>query len=187
MKMFIGSLTNIELKMKKIVYAIMLLLAMSAGKSEAQSFTDRLHFEASVGSSYERKDIKPLDTSLKIGVDIIPNLYAFLTCEGNKSLYEKGDVRTYYSGESLGGGVGFKLLNSVKTIHALDLRVKALGSIGGADWKRTTYDASVAWYLRNEKKHYFTPVVELGYRYIDSRSKGLDNMGNLYMTVGLRF
>ena len=106
----------------------------------------------------------------------------------DKSLYEKGDERTYFSGESLGGGVGVKFLNSVKTPHALDLRVKALTSIGGADWKRTTYDASLAWYLRSEKKsRIFTPVVEMGYRYIDSRTTGLDNMGNFYMSFGIRF
>lgn len=173
--------------MKKIIYAILLLLAVPSGKSQAQSFADRLHFEATVGSGYERKNIKPLDVSLKVGVDIIPSLYAYLTCEGNKSLYEKGDVRTYYSGESLGGGVGVKLLGSVKTVHSLDLRVKALGSVGGADWKRTTYDASLAWYLRSGKTHSFTPVVELGYRYIDSRTNGLDNMGNFYGSFGLRF
>lgn len=71
--------------------------------------------------------------------------------------------------------------------YALDLRVKALGSVGGADWKRTTYDASLAWYLRSGKTHSFTPVVELGYRYIDSRTNGLDNMGNFYGSFGLRF
>ena len=174
--------------MKKIVCLNMLLLAVSAGKSYGQSFADRLHFEATVGSGFKSKNIQPLDVSAKIGVDIIPSLYAYIAYEGNKSLYEKGDERTYFSGESLGGGVGVKFLNSVKTPHALDLRVKALTSIGGADWKRTTYDASLAWYLRSEKKsRIFTPVVEMGYRYIDSRTTGLDNMGNFYMSFGIRF
>lgn len=102
-------------------------------------------------------------------------------------LYEKGDDRTYFSGESLGGGVGVKLLNSVETVHALDLRVKALTSIGAVDWKRTTYDASLAWYLRGKSPHYFTPVVEMGYHYINSRTAELDNMGNFYISFGLRF
>ena len=122
-----------------------------------------------------------------MGVDIVPSLYAFVAYEGNKSLYKSDDVKTYLSGESLGGGLGVKFLNKVETIHALDLRVKALTSVGGVDWKRTTYDASLAWYLRGKKTHCFTPVVEMGYRYINSRKKGLDNMGNFYCSFGLRF
>ncbi len=86
-----------------------------------------------------------------MGVDIVPSLYAFVAYEGNKSLYKSDDVKTYLSGESLGGGLGVKFLNKVETIHALDLRVKALTSVGGVDWKRTTYDASLAWYLRGKK------------------------------------
>ena len=81
-----------------------------------------------------------------MGVDIVPSLYAFVAYEGNKSLYKSDDVKTYLSGESLGGGLGVKFLNKVETIHALDLRVKALTSVGGVDWKRATYDASLAWF-----------------------------------------
>lgn len=172
--------------MRKLFFAIMLLLAVSASNSKAQSFEDRLHFEASAGSGFESKNLKPLDLSVKISVDIIPSLYAYLTSEGNKTFYDDGTVKTYFSGESIGGGVGLKFLNKVKTIHALDLRIKALSSIGNADWKHTTLDASVAWYLRSDKVHSFSPVVEIGYRYIDSRTKGLDNTGNFYMSFGIR-
>lgn len=79
---------------------------------------------------------------------------------------------------------GFKLLNGVKGKHALDVRVKSLSTLGNPDWKRNTYDASLAWYLKTEK---FSPIVELGYRYLDSRTKGIDNYGNAYLTIGLRY
>ena len=68
--------------------------------------------------------------------------------------------------------------------HALDVRVKSLSTLGNPDWKRNTYDASLAWYLKTEK---FSPIVELGYRYLDSRTKGIDNYGNAYLTIGLRY
>ena len=39
--------------MKKTVSVIMLLLAVFASESRAQSFADRLHLEATVGSGYK--------------------------------------------------------------------------------------------------------------------------------------
>jgi hypothetical protein len=47
-----------------------------------------------------------------------------------------------------------------------------------------TYDASLAWYLKSQK---FSPVVELGYRYIKSKTTGIDNYGDVYVSVGLRY
>ena len=72
--------------------------------------------------------------------------------------------------------------SGVKGKHALDVRVKSLST--SPDWKRNTYDASLAWYLKTEK---FSPIVEFGYRYLDSRTKGIDNYGNAYLTIGLRY
>lgn len=179
--------------MKRIVFATMLMLGVSTGISHAQSFTDRLHFEVSEGVACRHNNIRQFDTSFKLGVDISKRLYAFAAYEGNVALYSKNDVRTYFSGGSLGGGLGFKLMNDANFPLAFDLRVMALTSLGGSkwlggeDWKRTNYDASLVMYLNSNKKHYITPVLGLGYRYTDSRTVGLKNMGNIYASIGFRF
>jgi hypothetical protein len=59
-----------------------------------------------------------------------------------------------------------------------------IGERVGALWKRATYDASLAWYLKSPK---FSPVVELGYRYLDSKTTGIDNYGNVYASIGIRY
>lgn len=126
----------------------------------------------------------PVDFSFKLHVDLLPFAYIFIAAEDNIALYKNDSAKSYSNGCSMGGGLGFKLLNGVKGKHALDVRVKSLSTLGSPDWKRNTYDASLAWYLKTEK---ISPIVELGYRYLDSRTKGIDNYGNAYLTIGLRY
>lgn len=171
--------------MNKKLLSLLILLFVMAGSANAQQFVDRLHFEATANTGYKSKDKTPIDFSFKAGIDVVPRLYVFFTSEENKTLYKKDDVKTYYDGSSLGGGLGVKLLNSDKTTQSLDIRAKVLSSVGNPDWKRTTYDASVAWYLSGKQR--FSPVLELGYRYIDSRSNNISNYGSLYVGIGIRY
>lgn len=174
--------------MKRFFSIIMVLIAICAPKSgRAQSFADRLHFELAAGTGTKNKGIEPFDLSAKVGVDIIPHLYAFASAEGNLALSENNDVRTWYKSQSLGGGIGAQLWTKNQSADALDLRLKVLTSLGGSDWKRTTYDVSVAWYLQSSKKRIFTPVAEIGYRYVNSRTIGLDNTSSFYVSLGFRF
>ena len=170
--------------MKKLIFATAILFVASVAKMNAQSFMDRTHFEFSAGTGLKNKGITPIDFSFKANVDFVSISYLFVTAEDNVSLYNDDVIKTYYNGVSIGGGIGVRLLNSSKTIHALDVRAKALGSVGNPAWKRSSYDISLAWYL---KSHRFSPVVELGYRFIDSHTKSIDNCGNAFLSIGLRY
>ena len=170
--------------MKKFIYATTLLLALATVKIHAQTFMDRVHFEFSAGTGIANKGIKPVDFSFKSQVKFVSIAYLFVTAEDNISLYKNEGVKTYYNGVSIGGGLGVKLLNSIKSIHALDIRAKALSSVGCPSWKRSSYDVSLAWYL---KSYRFSPVVELGYRFVDSHTQGIDNCGNVFLSIGFRY
>lgn len=167
--------------MKKLVLFIISLIACSV---PAQTFMERLHFEVATGAGMKSKYITPVDFSFKANVDLTSGMYVFVSSEGNQSFYKNDDVKTYYNGESFGGGLGVKLLGKKSASHALDVRMKVLTSIGNADWKRTSYDVNVAWYL---KSNVFSPVVEIGYRYIDSLTGAIGNYGNVYLSVGIRY
>lgn len=117
-------------------------------------------------------------------MDIVKSFYAFVAIEDSKTLYKNEDIKSYLNSENIGGGLGVKFLNAGKNTHSLDLRIKLLNSIGNADWKKTTFDSSIAWYMPHEK---FSPVVELGYRFMNSHTAGIDNYSNIYMTLGLRY
>ena len=170
--------------MKKLIYAAALLLVLAAAKVNAQTFMDRIHFEFAAGTGARQNGIKPVDFSFKSLVDFVSISYLFVTVEDNISLYRNNNVKSYSNGVSIGGGLGVKLLNGTKGIHGLDVRAKALTCAGNLAWKRTTYDAALAWYIKSFR---FSPVVELGYRYLDSRTAGLDNYGNAYLSIGLRY
>lgn len=170
--------------MRKYIYAAMLLLALSTVRSYAQTFKERSYFEISAAKGLKNHGITPVDFSFKFHVDLIPLAYIFVSAEDNICLYKENEAKTYINGASIGGGVGVRLLNKTKGCHALDVRFKSLSSVGGTDFKRTSYDASLAWYM---KGHKFSPVVEIGYRYLDSRTNGFDNYGNAYVTFGLRY
>lgn len=178
------SLTINHIVMKKLICAIMFLLFSTAASVHAQAFKEMTFFELSAGSGVKHHGITPVDFSFKLHVDLLPFAYIFIAAEDNIALYKNDDAKSYSNGCSMGGGLGFKLLNGVKGKHALDVRVKSLSTLGSPDWKRNTYDASLAWYLKTEK---FSPIVEIGYRYLDSRTKGIDNYGNAYLTIGLRY
>lgn len=170
--------------MKKLIYATILLLTLATVEMNAQNFMDRVHFEFSAGAGMENKGITPVDFSFKSQVEFVSIAYLFVTAEDNISLYKNKEIKTYYNGVSLGGGLGVKLLDGVKSIHALDVRAKALSSVGCPTWKRSSYDISLAWYLRSYR---FSPVVELGYRFIDSHTSGLGNCGNAFLSIGFRY
>ncbi len=170
--------------MKRLFYVTILLLVFSVVRLSAQNFLDRTHFEVTAGAGIENKGIVPIDFSFKAHVEFVSISYLFVTVEDNISLYQHGDIKTYYKGTSIGGGLGVKLLNGLESIHALDIRAKALGSVGSPAWKRTSYDISLAWYIRSGR---FSPIVELGYRFIDSRTRGISNCGNVFLSIGFRY
>lgn len=170
--------------MRKLIYAGVLLLTLMTVELHAQTFADRLHFEFTAGAGVKNNGVTPVDLSFKSHVDFVSASYLFVTVEDNISLYNANGTKTYYKSVGIGGGAGLKLLDRSTGIHALDIRAKALGSVGRPAWRRTSYDLCLAWYLKAWK---FSPVVELGYRFVDSRTAGFDNYGSVYISIGFRY
>jgi hypothetical protein len=168
---------------KKLIWIVLTLVSLVC-KLNAQSFSDRLHFEASAGTGIKMHDMTPFDYSFKLNVDVAPRFYVSVVTETEKSLYKDDKVKTYFNGESFGGGIGYNFYDNNNSSHVLGIRTKILNSIFKADCKRTTYDVFLSWYTKTRK---FSPVIELGYRYIKSRSEELRNYSNVYMTLGIRY
>ena len=160
------------------------LATLASLTGPARSFTDRVDFEVSAGLGLRQKGIKPVDFAFKTFVNFVDPAYLFVTVEENLALFKRAGNQNYLDGVSIGGGLGVRLLHRPQSAHALDLRAKALSSVGSPDWERTTYDLAAAWYLRS---HRFSPVVELGYRYLNSRTQGFTDYGNAYLSIGFRF
>ena len=173
--------------MRKVVFIIIVLLVFITNRTYPQSFLDRLHFEASTGIGIKNKGITPLNLSFKTQLDIVKNYYAFFAIEDSKTLYQKENVKSYLNSENIGGGLGVKLLNADKNDYALDFRLKLLSSMGNADLKKTTFESCIALYITNNASQKFSPIIELGYRFMESHTTGIGNYSNVYMTLGLRY
>lgn len=150
----------------------------------SQTFQERMSFEVVSEAGLKIKGTMPIDFSFRFLLDIIPISYIFVDVEENVSLHSKSLNKYYTNGQYLGGGIGFKMLNKSNTNHALDFRIKALGNVGKTDWKHTTYDVCMSWYLNNVM---FSPLVEFGYRFMDSRIKEISDYNGIYMSIGLRY
>lgn len=170
--------------MKKFLFATLVLLAVSAAGAHAQTFMDRVHFEAAMAAGAKHNGITPVDFSFRALVDFVPASYLFIAVEDNISLYDVEGVKSYSTGVGIGGGVGVRLLGSKSENHSFDVRARAVGSVGNPYWQRNSYDLSLAWYVRTAR---FSPVVELGYRFIDSRTTGIDDYCNLFLSIGFRY
>lgn len=171
--------------MRYLVYVILFVACvLSPIDIHSQTFQERINFELSGGVGLKYKGIVPIDFSFKFLVDIVPITYLFVDVEENVSLHSENKKNAYTHGQLLGGGIGLRMLNQVRTNHALDFRLKALGNIGKSDWKHTVYNASLAWYMKNMT---FSPIVELGYRFLDSRVTDIKNYGSMYLSIGLRY
>lgn len=170
--------------MKRFAFVAVLMLALATTVTHAQPFMDRVHFEASAAAGIRSRGITPIDFSFRSFVDFVSVSYLFVAVEDNVSLYSGNGVKSYSNGAGIGGGVGVRLLGSKSEKHALDVRAKALGSVGRPYWKRNSYDLSLAWYVPSAR---FSPVVEVGYRFIDSRTTGIENCSTAYLSIGFRY
>ena len=168
---------------KKIICLTALLLALTSVNVNADSYWDDIHFEFVAGLGNKSNSITPSDFASRIHTKFISRTYLFVSLENNLALYENNSVKTYYSGFAGGGGIGVKLFGAKEeSSSALDLRAQVVGSVDSVDWKRTSYELSLAYYLKSR----WTPVIELGYRYTDSRT-GLGDFGRVYLRLGLRY
>lgn len=86
--------------LKKFLFLILMLVSLVC-KSNALSFSDRLHFEAAAGTGVKMHGITPLDYSFKLNVDVAPRFYVSVVTETEKSLYKDDKIKTYFNGRVL--------------------------------------------------------------------------------------
>lgn len=150
---------------------------------------NKLFVEMAAGTGLKQHDVTPVSYSLNIGYNISPKFYVFARMEGLYGLYQKNDIRVYNKSYNLGGGLGYNIWTDNSECKlgksAFDIRTSITSSVGNADWKNTTYDAGIFFYLKNGKD--FSPIIGLGFRHVTSRTAGLRDYNCIYASVGLKF
>ena len=173
--------------------ATLILLALLPLSSAAQNtdltshkFQDNYTLAISGQATTKYKGWENASLSVDAGYHVLPRLTLFARCESNLHLFDKNDTRTFDRSLNLGGGLSFSLTNPVKSPEALDLQLSVTNSVGDADWKNTSYGASVLFY-HNYSGHRVAPYIGLGYRYSASHTTGIKDFSGLTGTIGIRF
>ena len=172
--------------MRRISIVTMLLFVSFASFAQTEATENESReicfMEAAISSSPKQHGITPLQHDLLFGFQVTPRLSLMADWQSMLALYKGNEEKTYYvSDYALGGALGYMVYGR-KGKDAIDLRVKATMTVGHAEWKYTQYEVGLVYYDYNRKKG---PVIGLGYRFTDSRTKSLDNLSNIFVQVGL--
>ena len=175
--------------MKRMIFLLGLLPLTAVAQNidlTSHKFKDNYTLAISGQSTTKYKGWENASLSVDAGYHVLPRLTLFARCESNLHLFDKNDTRTFDRSLNLGGGLSFSLTNPIKSPEALDLQLSVTNSVGDADWKNTSYGASVLFY-HNYSGHRVAPYIGLGYRYSASHTTGIKDFSGLTGTIGIRF
>lgn len=116
-----------------------------------------------------------------LGTRFTPKFYGYALTGKLWKLYDENDIRSYYTANTLGGGLGYQLLGSGKEKISLDLRLSLAQSIGSNSLNCTVYDSMLRLRLGGR---IFVSTVGTGFKHIHSHTAGIDSRNYLYIAFG---
>ena len=132
--------------MKRMIFLLGLLPLTAVAQNidlTSHKFKDNYTLAISGQATTKYKGWENASLSVDAGYHVLPCLTLFARCESNLHLFDKNDTRTFDRSLNLGGGLSFSLPNPLQSPEALDLQLSVTNSVGDADWKNTSYGASV--------------------------------------------
>lgn len=171
-----------------LIFLALLPLTAAAQNTDLTSskFKDNYVLDINATATTKYKGWQNTSLAFDAGYHVLPRLTLFARCESNLHLFDKNDTRTFDRSLNLGGGLSFSLTNPIKSPEALDLQLSVTNSVGDADWKNTSYGASVLFY-HNYSGHRVAPYIGLEYRYSASHTTEIKDFSGLTGTIGIRF
>lgn len=157
-----------------------------------QSFFERLSASCNLSVGLQNKNTTPLMMGVDFGYEVLPRLRVLFKMDYAMALRSVEGVRTYDNALLLGGGLSYRLFGGkgytqpAQAKDALELQFTAGGSVGKMDWKQNYYDFGLLYTTRH-RLSICTPILGLGYRYVNSHAAGMKNYGGVYATIGMRF
>lgn len=170
---------------KLLLIGIMALAGLNVSAQEdGKEWAKKLHAEFKVSYGLKQHDMTPINANTRLSYDILKRVSISGAFEKNWMLVKAEGSKHYADGMSVGGGVGYMF--AVDDGYNVEARLQVLTSVGKTDWKYTTYEAGVMFYLTPNHRQ-LAPVVGGGYRLEKSRTDGVRNWGSIFGTFGLRF
>jgi len=154
-----------------------------------------LFFEYGVGYMPRQNGVTSYTPTIKVGYEVVKRLSAFYVFDGGLAL-KKHDGHRYGWSKSMGGGLAYRMFSFGKPDEitkaegcAFDVRAYVTSAYGNSDQKYTAYNLMLVNYDYRGKG--LTMVGDayfgVGYRYLDSHTRGVKNTHNFCLELGFRW
>ena len=174
--------------MRKVFFIISILVSTTMAMQAQNKLGYFIEDNIQIGA--KQHGMTTVMDNLLVGIEPVKNLKVMFDWQGTLGLYDKNDVKTYYQGTAIGGGLGYRLLPDKEekgllgSKDALDVRALFTTTIGKPDWKYNQYSIGLTLYGYDKGK--IRPTVGVGYRYIDSKTAGIRSQSTIFFELGLK-
>ena len=174
--------------MKRILLFLALaqMTLLNAQTTNHESDFGNLFLEGSVVRGLKSDGISPVGAQIGIGYNVTSRFYPMITAEYLSGHYNESGMKTFYDSGNIGFGLGYTFLRGkndyLSFLQNADLRVNVGTTIGHVDWKYNYYGVELKMGFRKTN----TPVIGVGYRYMNSRTEGLSNYKGVFVTLGFK-
>ena len=169
--------------MKKTVTILLLALGsmLTASAQDGCQSCDRLVVEARFGAVTKDNGVSPVVGQVRLGYKVLPRVGAFAHFEGAFGHHEGSrGTGTYMATNSIGGGLAYRLTD----LDGITFDIHGLvgTTVGGYTWKHTLYEGGITMGFSGR----WSPTFGIGFRVMDSRTKGISTHQGLVATLGFR-
>ena len=117
-----------------------------------------------------------------LGLLVNRRLYAYASTGMLWRLDETNGIRSFHKASTVGGGLGYRLIDNPAGRASLDWRIALSQGIGKSSLSCTVYDSQVR--LRFGGK-VLVPTIGVGFKHLHSHATGLKSHNYLYATIGI--
>ena len=169
-----------------ILLFLIVWMGVTAFSQSSTPFIEKVIMEYSVKAFAKFGSESPVSLHARWGYEVQPRFGVYVSGELSRMSFRQGQgVGEYYSSNSLGGGISYRILESneafLPLFRTMDINAMCGTTVGNVMWKYTLYDIGLT--LKTHRHRAFT--IGVGYRIMDSRSVGVKTQRDLYASLGV--
>jgi hypothetical protein len=159
---------------------LVLFTAMSVNaqsvKETSEVIAENLFVNGEFSFGFDHSGMHTRSYSHQVGYKVTRNFYPLIHVGTMIGLYHRGEEKDYFNTANIGAGVGFSI------IPQLDVHALYNTSMGNRGWKYNTYEVGLT--LKGKTRS--SETYGFGYRYVNSRTEGVDDYKGLFVSIGFR-
>lgn len=159
---------------------LVLFMAMSVNaqsvKKTSEVIAENLFVKGEFSFGFDHAGMHTRSYSHQVGYKVTKSFYPLVHVGTMIGLYHRGEEKDYFNTANIGVGAGYSI------VPQLDVHALYYTSLGNRGWKYNTYEVGLT--LKGKKRS--SETYGFGYRFVDSRTNGIDNYKGLFVSIGFR-